>query len=40
MDIEIVIPSEVSQKEKGKYHTASLTCDLGVSKYEPKIWYK
>ena len=28
MDLEIILPSEVSQKEKGKYHTTSLTCGI------------
>ena len=28
MDLEIVIPSEVSQAEKEKYHMASLTCGI------------
>ena len=26
MDLEIIIPSEVSQKEKDKYHMISLIC--------------
>ena len=33
MQLEIVIPSEVSQKEKGKYHMISLYMDS-------KIWHK
>ena len=28
MDLEIVIQSEVSQKEKNKYHIISLTCGI------------
>ena len=28
MDLEIVILSEVSQKEKEKHHMASLMCDI------------
>ena len=28
MDLEIVIPSEVSQKEKNKYHIISLICGI------------
>ena len=28
MDLEIVILSEVSQKEKDKYHTTSLICGI------------
>ena len=28
IDPEIIILSEVSQKEKDKYHIASLTCDI------------
>ena len=28
MDLEIVILSEVSQTEKDKYHTISLTCGI------------
>ena len=28
MDLEIIIPSEVSQKEKGKYHTISFICGI------------
>ena len=30
MDVEIIIQSEVSQKEKGKYHMVSLICDLSI----------
>ena len=37
MDVEIIILSEVSQKEKGKYHMIPLICDLSISKYESKI---
>ena len=33
MDLDIIILSEVSQKEKDKYHTVLLTC-------ESKIWHK
>ena len=28
MDLEIVMPSEVSQTEKEKYHTVSLICGI------------
>ena len=28
MDLEIIILSEVSQKEKDKYHITSLTCGI------------
>ena len=28
MDLEIIIPSEVSQKEKDKYHMISLICGI------------
>ena len=28
MDLEIVIPSEVSQTEKDKYHAVSLLCGI------------
>ena len=28
MQLEIIILSEVSQKEKDKYHTISLTCGI------------
>ena len=28
MNLEIIIPSEVSQKEKGKYHMISLICGI------------
>ena len=28
MDLEIIIPSEVSQREKDKYHTISLICGV------------
>ena len=28
MDLEIAIPSEVSRKEKDKYHMVSLTCEI------------
>ena len=28
MDLEIIIPSEVSQTEKDKYHTISLICGI------------
>ena len=28
MDLEIIILSEVSQKEKGKYHMISVTCGI------------
>ena len=28
MDLEIAIPSEVSQTEKGKYHMISLICGI------------
>ena len=28
MDLEIIILSEVSQKEKGKYHMISLICGI------------
>ena len=28
MDLEIIIPSEVSQKEKHEYHMMSLTCGI------------
>ena len=28
MDIEIIMPSEVSQKEKDKYYIISLTCGI------------
>ena len=28
MYLEIVIPSEANQKEKGKYHMTSLTCEI------------
>ena len=28
IQLEIIIPSEVSQKEKGKYHMISLTCGI------------
>ena len=28
MDLEIVIPSEVSQTDKGKYHMISLICGI------------
>ena len=28
MDLEMIILSEVSQKEKDKYHTMSLTCGI------------
>ena len=28
MDLEIIILSEVSQKEKDKYHMTSLTCGI------------
>ena len=28
MQLEIIIPSEVSQKEKDKYHMISLTCGI------------
>ena len=28
MDIEIIMPSEVSQKEKDKYHMLSLICRI------------
>ena len=28
MDLEIIIVSEVSQKEKDKYHMISLTCGI------------
>ena len=28
MDLEIIILSEVSQKEKDKYHTTSLICGI------------
>ena len=28
MDLEIIILSEVSQKEKDKYHTVSLICGI------------
>ena len=31
MDLEIIILSEVSQTEKGKYHLISLTCGIGAS---------
>ena len=37
MHLEIIILSEVSQKEKGKYHMVSLTCDPKYDTYEP-IW--
>ena len=28
MDLEIIMPSEVSQKEKDKYHMISVTCGI------------
>ena len=28
IDLEIIIPSELSQKEKDKYHMRSLTCEI------------
>ena len=28
MDLELIILSEVSQKEKAKYHTISLICEI------------
>ena len=28
MDLKIIILSKLSQKEKGKYHTISLTCGI------------
>ena len=28
MDLEIAIPSEVSQTEKDKYHLVSFTCEI------------
>ena len=28
MQLEIIILSEASQKEKGKYHTTSLSCEI------------
>ena len=28
MDLEMIILNEVSQTEKGKYHTISLTCGI------------
>ena len=28
MDLEILIPSEISQKEKDKHHMISLTCGI------------
>jgi len=28
MDLEVIILNEVSQKEKGKYHTISLICRI------------
>ena len=28
IDLEIIIPSEVSQKEKDKYHMMSLICGI------------
>ena len=28
LDLDIIIPSEVSQKEKDKYHMISLTCGI------------
>ena len=28
MDLEIIIPSEVTQKEKGKYHMMSHICGI------------
>ena len=28
MDLEIIILSEISQKEKGKYHMMPLTCGI------------
>ena len=28
MDLEIIILSEVSQREKGKYHMISLICEV------------
>ena len=34
MDLKIIILSEVSQKEKGKYHLPSLPC--GTLKYDAK----
>ena len=34
MDLEIVIPTEVSQTEKGKYHMMSLVC--GIKKHSTK----
>ena len=37
MDLEIIILSEISQKQKDKYHMVSLICDLSISKYESKI---
>ena len=28
MDLEIIIPSEISQTEKDKYHMISLVCEI------------
>ena len=28
MDLEIIIPSEISQKKKDRYHMISLTCGI------------
>ena len=28
MDLEIIVPSEISQTEKDKYHMISLVCEI------------
>ena len=38
MDLEIIILSEVSQKEKGKYHVISLTKQRQTHRYRKEIY--
>ena len=36
MEIEIIIPTEVSKTEKGKYHRASFICGIFTKKKKKK----
>ena len=40
IDLEIVIPSEVSQKENGKYHMISFISGIFFKKYTNELIYK
>ena len=40
MDLEIIIPSEVSQTEKNKYHMILLICEIYKKKDTNELIYK